>query len=54
LWTRKRELGNKDENYVKDYQLICEIRGTTADSVGTTSNRCNYMPDRDPYLLDWR
>ena len=29
LWTRKREMGDEDENHVADYEQISEIRGTT-------------------------
>jgi len=47
LWTRKKEMGDKDKNNVEDtrnqgYNL--------PDWVGKTSYWYDYTPDRDSYL----
>ena len=46
LWTRKREMGDDDENDVDMRNQGYDL----PDWVGKTSYRCYYPPDRDSYL----
>ena len=45
LWTRKREMGDEDENNVEDTSDMRNQGYNLPDWVGMTSYRCNWMPD---------
>jgi hypothetical protein len=51
LWTRKREMGDEDENDGEDTGDMSNQGYDLPNWVGMTSYRCNYTPDRDSYLL---
>ena len=50
LWTRKREMGDEDENNVED--TIRNQGYNLPDWVKKTSYQCYFMPDRDFSLLN--
>jgi hypothetical protein len=49
-WTRKREMGDEDENDVEDTSGYETSRGDLPDWVGKTLHRGNYTPDWDLYV----
>jgi nitrate reductase beta subunit len=51
LWTRKRGMGYEDENNVEDTSGYETSAVQLAWLNWETSNRGNYTPDRNSYLL---